>query len=162
MLLNSLQSGSPAFDCWLDCGGREVLACYGVGEAVEELRSAIPARHVQFLQLNCLPYFETPTHIFVHAGVDREVPLAEQSDWTLFWQFWNDPPRHISGKQVICGHSAQESGWPVANGNAVCIDTDACAGQWLTALDVETGQFWQANQSGRTRRGHLNDLPLKT
>jgi hypothetical protein len=30
-----------------------------------------------------------------------------------------------------------------------------CEGGWLTALDVGTGQYWQANERGEVREGKL-------
>jgi hypothetical protein len=33
----------------------------------------------------------------------------------------------------------------------ICIDTKACAGQWLTCLDAMNELVWQANQQGRFR-----------
>ena len=36
-------------------------------------------------------------------------------------------------------------------GHLVCIDTYCWGGGWLTALDVSTGQIWQADRNGRLR-----------
>jgi len=37
----------------------------------------------------------------------------------------------------------------------VCIDTCCFANGWLTALDVASGTFWQANEDGSVRTGVL-------
>ncbi|MEL7086916.1 MAG: serine/threonine protein phosphatase, partial [Planctomycetota bacterium] len=63
------------------------------------------------------------------------------------------PPPHVSGKLMVCGHTSQKDGRIDDLGHAVCIDTHACGGQWLTALDVDTGKLWQANENGRTQSG---------
>jgi serine/threonine protein phosphatase 1 len=76
-----------------------------------------------------------------------------------YWEPWNDPPRHESGKIMVCGHTSQKSGLPISNGHAVCIDTWACGTGWLSCLHVESGMIWQANQAGDTRKLHLDDLP---
>jgi len=72
----------------------------------------------------------------------------------LYWEQFNDPP-HESGKIMVCGHTPQRSGRPRDIGHAVCIDTGAHAGGWLTCLDVMSGTYWQANQQGQTRTGIL-------
>jgi len=30
-----------------------------------------------------------------------------------------------------------------------CLNTAACEGHWLTCLEVNSGQVWQANQQGQ-------------
>jgi serine/threonine protein phosphatase 1 len=37
------------------------------------------------------------------------------------------------------------------------IDTYCYGDQWLTALDVSTGDFWQADNNGKLRAGNLED-----
>jgi serine/threonine protein phosphatase 1 len=37
-------------------------------------------------------------------------------------------------------------------GFLVCIDTNCHRGGWPTALDVDTGQTWQADREGKVRR----------
>ena len=52
---------------------------------------------------------------------------------------------------MICGHTEQRSGLPLCLEQAVCIDTWAYGGGWLTCLDVIGGEYWQANELGETR-----------
>ena len=40
-------------------------------------------------------------------------------------------------------------------GHAVCIDTWVYGHGWLTRLDVQSGQYWQANENRETRAGWL-------
>src|SRR6056297_101271 len=90
----------------------------------------------------------------------RIFPPHEQSDRSLYRDRYLDKfPGHVSGKFPVCGHKSQDSGVPVTNGHAVCIDTAACKGRWLTCLCVDSGSIWQANQNGETRRMHLDELP---
>jgi serine/threonine protein phosphatase 1 len=69
-----------------------------------------------------------------------------------------DPSPHESGKIMVCGHTSQKSGEPLDYGHAVCIDTWAHGGGWLTCLDVSSRQYWQANQQGQVRVGRLGDV----
>jgi serine/threonine protein phosphatase 1 len=56
---------------------------------------------------------------------------------------------------MVCGHTHQASGKPISVGHAVCIDTWAYAKGWLTALDVTSHEYVQANKKGETRRDRL-------
>ena len=75
---------------------------------------------------------------------------------TLCWQkLLRSRPPHISGKTVVCGHTAQPEGVPLNLGHLVCIDTWVYGAGWLTCLEAETGHYWQANQQGQTREDVL-------
>lgn len=146
LLSSSLAQGQPnAF--WLNqCGGNETLISYG-GEL-----SRFPATHAEFLR-NCVRYFETKTHLFVHANYDPEKSLSEQPEQMLFWQHLTTflPQPHGSGKTVVLGHTPQRTGDVLNLGYLVCIDTACFAGGWLTAFDVDSGQIWQTNKFGERR-----------
>lgn len=136
-------------DCldWLQYGGDAVLRSYGVEEP-----SAIPASHLAFLGSG-RDYLETRTHILAHAGYDPTLPMDEQPTTALRWTSIRDrvPDAHVSGKVAIVGHTAQRSGEVLDVGHLICIDTYCYGGKWLTALDLERSQFWQANQNGELR-----------
>lgn len=120
-----------------------------------ELRKLSP-ENLAFLE-SCAPYFETDTHIFVHASYDPAQPMGRQAVTLLRWQSLRDgaPRPHYSGKTMIVGHTSQKNGKILNLGHIVCIDTYCHGGGWLTALDVHTGHVWQADRDGRlrTRRG---------
>ena len=142
---------------WLALGGAEAVASYGRGRGGRI--SDVPDAHWEFLEYETRPYYETDTHFFVHANALADWPLAEQPDRALFWDKFDNPPPHQSGKIMICGHTAQRSGRPLDIGHAVCIDTWVYGRGWLTCLDPETGEYWQANQLGETRRDWLESRP---
>ncbi len=141
---------------WLSVGGTQAIGSYAVNGMRAHLDS-VPPIHWEFLEKGCVDYFETDTHLFVHARVDPSLPLDRQSESELFWEFVNAPVRHESGKRMICGHSSQRSGLPRAWRTTVCVDTGAYAGGWLTCLDVHSGQYWQASQAGHTRVDYLQE-----
>ena len=145
MFLDALEKG-PEGGGWLQYGGSETLASYdwAIGN--------IPLSHLDFLK-GLKRYHETATHFFVHANYIADIPLAEQPDYVLFWEhlFASLPARHESGKTAIVGHTAQRSGEINDLGHVVCIDTYCHGGGWLTALDVDTGEVWQADKQGRMR-----------
>jgi serine/threonine protein phosphatase 1 len=134
-------------NAWLMCGGAETLASYSP--------SGIPEAHWQFLEDELRGWHETPTHFFVHANYYPHYALSEQPDLMLYWEKFDDPRPHQSGKIMVCGHTPQKSGIPRSIGHAVCIDTWAYGQGWLTCLDVGSGKYWQANQRRETRSGWL-------
>ena len=134
---------------WLSYGGEATLESYGgTFDDVSE-------SHIDFLENNLVAYHECDSHFFVHANVNPDVALVEQTDAALYWQKYKDPPPHCSGKIMVCGHTPQLSGLPKSNGSSVCIDTQAWDNGWLSCLDVESGTIWQANELGETRSLNL-------
>ena len=127
---------------WLSCGGDSTLDSYGA-RSFEQ----VPASHWTFLE-ETVNFHEADRDFFVHANAYPDFALADQPDYMLFWEFFGDPSPHQSGRRMICGHTPQKSGRPKGLGHAVCIDTHAHGGGWLTCLDCRTGLYWQANQKG--------------
>ena len=120
---------------------------------------AVPDSHWEFLENSCVPFFETEHHIFVHAGFDPDQSMEDQDEFTLYWERIADNGPHMSGKTVICGHTAQDSGVPLHLGHTICIDTWVYGDGWLTCLDPESGDYWQARELvDETRRGNVADL----
>jgi serine/threonine protein phosphatase 1 len=138
---------------WCGVGGMQCLGSYGSAPGRMGNLTDVPNEHWQFLEEHCVNSFETETHIFAHAGVDPELPLNEQEELYLFWEFLKAPIRHASGKTVIVGHTSQKSGEILDYETTICIDTNAYNGGWLTCLDVGSRRYWQTNIIGRTRSG---------
>ncbi len=138
---------------WLNLGGTHTLRSYGwvPGGPKRALADWVPKPHRDFLTA-CRPYYETPTHLFLHAGYVPELPLAEQPALALRWRVTDAATAvpHGSGKVAIVGHTPQHAGEILDLGFLVCIDTNCVRGGWLTALDVDTGQVWRADRSGRS------------
>ena len=86
-----------------------------------------------------------------------DIPLAEQPAYMLRWEPFDDPPPHESGKVMVCGHTSQKTGRPRNLGHALCIDTHAHGGGWLTCLDPRAGRLWQASERGEVREGWVDD-----
>lgn len=153
MMVNARLTGSLA---WLDVGGKETLASYSpLGD--EGRLTDVPDSHWDFLENHLRDSYETDRHIFVHANLYPDLPLTEQPEFMLFWERIDEgTPPHVSGKTMICGHASQKSGEPLNLGHAICIDTAACKGGWLTCLEVETNYYWQGNEAGEVRSGFLD------
>jgi serine/threonine protein phosphatase 1 len=148
MLLAAMDSRSELV-FWINFGGHEMLDSYGKRGGWD----IIPREHIQFVK-SCRRYHETDRHIFVHASCWPNRRMEDQSPTTLLWENFDrqEPAIHYSGKTVIVGHKPQVSGEVLDLGFLKCIDTFCHGGGWLTGLDVETGDCWQANQDGIIRK----------
>jgi serine/threonine protein phosphatase 1 len=147
MLIDIYNGRADLIPDWLTFGGDATLSSYSVGGP-----ESIPEHHIEFLE-DCVLYHETEKHFFLHGSYDPALPIERQTLRTLVWgRIRPTPPGpHCSGKTVIVGHTAQRNGEILDLGYLKCIDT-CCYGEgWLTALDVESGQVWQADKAGRMR-----------
>src|SRR4051812_16383710 len=153
MLLEARSGLHPT--SWLGMGGIATLDSYGPGRDL----ALIPEEHFEFLE-GGLDYHETDKHIFVHANHDPDLMMDQQPVVMLRWESLREmtPGPHESGKTVIVGHTSQKNGEILDLGYLKCIDTYCYGGGWLTALEVTTGQHWQADRHGRMRP-HSSDDP---
>ncbi len=148
MMLDVVRDGNPHIR-WLQHGGIDTLDSYGfVGDL-----SVIPSEHHRFFD-EMVDYFESDEHMFMHANYLPDTSLADLDIYTLRWLKLTDytPGPHQSGKRAFVGHTHDRAGEIFDIGHLTCIDTYCYGGGWLTALDVASGQIWQANQSGETRQ----------
>ena len=157
LMMSSGRKDQKAYDFWIAYGGEETLRSYTPDDGDLAL-DHFPEAHWKFIDDDCRQSYENETHIFVHAGLHPDLSLDQQYEFVLFWDRFLKPPPHSSGKIMVCGHTPQPGGLPVNHGHAVCLDTGAYLDDgWLTCLDTDTGQYWQANQAGETRSDQLGD-----
>ena len=105
MLIDVCSGREDLLADWLLFGGNATLSSYGV------LRpDKIPQNHIAFLE-DCLLYYETEKHVFLHATYDPALPLDRQTLQSLLWDKLRPAPPgpHCSGKTVIVGHTAQRT-----------------------------------------------------
>lgn len=143
MMLNA-RYGKDDLKFWMNCGGITALDSYGSSGRLD----LIPDTHIRFLQ-QCVPFFETETHFFIHANYRPDVRLEETDEHTLRWLSLRDfiPSPHFSGKVAVMGHTPQPDILDL--GHLICLDTGCCNDGWLTALDVSSGHCWQMDEQGR-------------
>lgn len=136
---------------WLDWGGAEMVASYGVKGADEmgaaalaaSMRARMPAAHLDFLQ-SLATTARSGDYLFVHAGVRPGVALADQREQDLLWirgEFHNAPEDKRPDAVVVHGHHPMKK--PLDAGWRIAVDTGACFTGRLTAvvLDGETRRF---------------------
>jgi serine/threonine protein phosphatase 1 len=89
---------------WTERGGDTALASYG-GEP-----SAVPEAHIAWLDQRPLMHVDA-YRVYVHAGVDPDLPLELQSEATLLWKRY---PNGYSGgfgaRHVVHGHDNDPDG----------------------------------------------------
>ena len=142
--LISLVEGLAESAHWLDFGGRETMASYGVSErALKEdlaaLRSqiglAIPDTHLQFLRATEI-WVEVGDYLFVHAGLDPQKPLEAQTLEDMLWGRHDEVDRiPVWPHVVVHGHTVYPR--PVLGYGRIGIDTGAYASDCLTAVRLE-------------------------
>jgi len=117
---------------WYLNGGLETVRSYGDREAAR--RVLVP--FIRNLDL----WYETDSHIFVHAGVHPDLSLSETPEEILLWSRELLP--HRSGKTVVVGHTIHKE---VRSGNGiVAVDTGACIHGLLSGYDALSGQVYSA------------------
>lgn len=147
MMLNYLE-GRVQPDDWLTFGGDATISSYAAaGE-----KPILPKDHVEFIR-SWRDHSETDSYFFVHGGYHPEQLLVEQRWQVWRWHSLRDavPGPHISGKTAVVGHTSQKDGEILKLPHLICIDTYCWGGGWLTALDVTSGNCWQANRKGKLR-----------
>ncbi len=143
MMLDFL--GNPAAHAyWLEQGGMETLASYGLGldfpplQTSEALRLMLeerfPADHRHFLDAlpTCL---SLPGWLFVHAGIRPGIPLGMQSDDDLIWiraPFLTS--QFTGGLRVVHGHTPGRD--VVVTPHRIDIDTHCFHTGRLSAVRV--------------------------
>ena len=136
------------------CGGKDTLASYGGG--FED----VPEAHWEFMRSAEL-YHEVGDFILVHAGVEAGMAVGDQDSETYYYQRFHSQRAHVSGRTVVCGHTIQGD-LPTDLGYAICLDTCAYGGGWLSAFDLDSGKIWQTNERGESREMHRDDLAFST
>jgi len=124
-------------------GGKSTLESYSrISERPQEWNDTLPPEHKAFYD-QLLLYFETESHIFVHAGLRPGIPLLEQDEQDLLWirgEFYDSD--YDFGKTVVFGHTPFQK--PLIQKNNIGIDTGAVYGNVLTCLALPDMIFYQS------------------
>lgn len=145
VLLRVLEGDTELLERWLQFGGGECLASYGLGlrtievlaapQVLRRAREVIPAEHVSFLR----SFADTVTfgdYLFVHAGIKPGVSLEKQEPQDLRWirkPFLEDKGEHFAF--VVHGHTISDE--VDVRTNRIGIDTGAYRTGLLSALRLE-------------------------
>ncbi|MEG3439928.1 metallophosphoesterase family protein [Pannus brasiliensis CCIBt3594] len=162
MLLEVLGGGQiptgELFQGWLYSGGHTTLVSYN---------HRIPQEHIEWMKKLPL-YLDLGDIWLVHAGVQPDLPLEQQSSTQFCWvrdEFHSMSEPYFPDKLIITGHTITftfpgiEPGRLVSGAGWLDIDTGAYHphSNWLTALDITNGLVYQAN----AREKKVRKLPLE-
>lgn len=130
---------------FLRFGGKETVLSYGLDRKtynaaeIEEVQAlmhqAVPREDREFLA-SFEDMIAIGDYLFVHAGINPEIPLEEQRRKDLRWirePFLSHGEPHAA--VVVHGHTITDD--PVDRGNRIGIDTGAYSSGRLTALVLE-------------------------
>lgn len=127
---------------WLDFGGFETLASYGIdttnlmrmsGRKLQQILAAhIPKNHIDFLK-NTLPGLQAGQFLLTHAGADCEKPLTEQSLPALLW----GSAGQVAPNDLILIHGHYVLDAPMISARCFSIDTGAYLNGRLTCLRIQ-------------------------
>jgi len=145
MFLSFLGLGGAHGDMFLMNGGRATLASYSIKSekpTAAEVMPILPPEHVTFYR-QLQRYYLMPPFLCVHAGIDPEKPLNQQSEEELLWIrnkfiFASHPLPHT----ILFGHTPQHAVFydlPYKVG----LDTGLVYGNMLTCLDVDEKVLYQ-------------------
>ncbi len=144
------EEGGMLAGAWLDHGGRDTLASYGVvlpthrldaegwKRTAADLAAAMPPSHLAFLQATQMTAV-FGDYLFVHAGVRPKIALADQAvdDLLNIRRPFLQTRRPYKDGAVVFGHTIFES--PLHETWKIGLDTGAYATGRLTALRIEGG-----------------------
>ena len=122
-------------------GGQQTIDSY-MSRSREPDEPLIPDNHLSFFK-SLLMYYETNDYIFVHAGLQKNIPLGKQKSEDLLWirkKFIESG--HDYGKLVVFGHTPLPE--PLLQPNKIGIDTGAVYGNKLTCIRLPDLVFYSA------------------
>jgi len=142
--------GEISLEEWFRLGAEKTLNSYGLDPRHLEsqypskkkrdafIRASLPSDHIAFLR--DLPIFlDTPSALFVHAGIDPERPIADQSDADLvFIRSRFSESERVLPKLIVHGHTPVDA--PETGHLRLNIDTGAFASGKLTAARIWGGR----------------------
>jgi serine/threonine protein phosphatase 1 len=127
-VLLAVRDGEMPPQHWLQEGGVQTLASYGVGDV-----RGLPDAHIAWMRALPLRY-DDGRRFFVHGGVNPQLPLDAQDEHDLLWirePFLSDPRDY--GRLIVHGHTPVRAGAPDLRVNRLNLDTGAVYGGPLTA-----------------------------
>ncbi len=120
---------------WGFNGGNDTVISFdGIDNAREYL---IP--FINSLQL----YYETDTHIFVHAGIPRGKDLSTATPEELLW---GRDFNYAGEKTLVVGHTPKSKVDYFNNGKILCVDTGAYISGILSGYDVLNSKLYKAEK----------------
>lgn len=150
MMLDFLGFGGNLGQAFLYNGGIETIQSYGISVFAPptEMVSALPAKHFKFFR-ELEAAIEVAEFICVHAGLNPQLSLDEQTDNDVYWirdEFLNTT--HEFGRTVIFGHTPHQELFmhmPYKLG----LDTGLVFGNKLSCVELTAGKVFQVRKDSK-------------
>lgn len=138
-------------ELWLGQGGQATVDSY---------RQGVPADHRKFLEQARLYYLSDERALFVHAGINPDLPLDQQDDSIFLWdrslfnlanrlKLYHRERSLGNYKEIYIGHSPTirvGSSVPLQSGNVWMMDTGAAWDGYLTIMDIDSKVYYQSDR----------------
>jgi serine/threonine protein phosphatase 1 len=127
MMINAIENFNHR-RFWVENGGGETLFSYGRTPHLmtndENFLDYIPEAHLEWLK-NLPVAIHDQHRIYVHAGVDRDIPLMEHTKEQLQWLRYHSSDQGWAreGLHIVHGHTPARE--PIFNSGRTCLDTYA-------------------------------------
>ena len=83
----------------MDNGGGAISYGQNYGDIVNV--KIVPEQHLRWIE--ALPLMHVDRHrVYVHAGVDPDLPLAAQDPDQLLWKIYKGPDQAVMGRDMSC------------------------------------------------------------
>ncbi|MBF0122185.1 MAG: metallophosphoesterase [Candidatus Omnitrophica bacterium] len=146
--LDWARDGNASWE-WLDQGGKATIESYE--------NAPMPFDHIFFFG-KALFYFEEDRRLFVHAGFDTKLGIAQTPQEMFIWDrclameairlHEISPEFRFGGyDEIFIGHTPTtifHESHPRQYCNVWMMDTGAGYGRMLTVMNVDTKEFWQS------------------
>lgn len=154
MMVAAVDNEPGAWERWAKNGAIHTLKSYDLSiNSMEVPQTGMFMEHVSFIkELNY--YYKSDGHIFVHAGVDPDVPIGETDPATLVWireafhlgyhgketiVFGHTPTAHLHGKK-------DANGVYFGGNNIIGIDGSAVFGGNLNCLELHSNKVYTVDE----------------
>jgi serine/threonine protein phosphatase 1 len=122
------------WELWGMVGGDETVASFD--------RNLTACKDMLIPFIESLPvYYETATHIFVHGGIEGNKTPKQCREHSLLWN--RNVETYKGSKILVVGHTIVKDVVRLSNRVIMC-DTGAFSSGILSAINVETGDVYQA------------------
>jgi serine/threonine protein phosphatase 1 len=147
MLMDFLGFGGNLGHAFLYNGGLETIQSYGISvfSPPDEMMRLLPETHFQFFS-SLDSIIEVRDFYLVHAGLNPEFSLEEQSGEDLFWirESFLDSP-HTFGKTIVFGHTPHRDVFD-HRPYKIGLDTGLVFGNKLTCLELGSGSCYEVHR----------------
>ena len=132
LLLNSVNNPT-SYNIWLNNGGVQTIKSYGGVNAIKK-------NHWYFFERLSL-YYEKQNYLFVHAGINPEILLSQQTSNDFLWIREEFISKDLKiDKKVIFGHTPNKK--PLLRNDKIGIDTGAgYKDGYITAIKLPEESF---------------------